>query len=175
MSYTLQDLGLIQNVVNYIERVRKSFRKEEEMVKLTEINPAGLPKLSKNGAYAEFYKMLWHSRVSANRVCETPVVTEQNNEESATKNMVQYYNAERAMRCCIFSYCHPVRPNLHNCSMMNLDSETLPELARLDGEMTTQIADYFINIIQSEIPSHIFIHMGNTNSKQKHLYERFFC
>ena len=56
MSYRLQDLGIIQNVVNYVERVRNSVRKEEEMVKLTEINPAGLPKLSKNGAYAELKK-----------------------------------------------------------------------------------------------------------------------
>ena len=47
------------------------------------------------------------------------------------------------------------------CSIVKLDSETLPELARLDGEMTTQLADHFIHLIQADIPFHTFIHIGN--------------
>ena len=43
---------------------------------------------------------------------------------------------------------------------MTLDSESLTEMARLDGEMTTQIADHFVNLIQVDDPSNTFIHIG---------------
>lgn len=43
---------------------------------------------------------------------------------------------------------------------MKLDSESLTEMARLDGEVTTQIADHFVNLIQVDDPSNTFIHIG---------------
>ena len=41
MSYTVEDLNLIQGVVLYIDNVRKSLRKESEMVKTLEMHPTG--------------------------------------------------------------------------------------------------------------------------------------
>ena len=43
-----------------------------------------------------------------------------------------------------------------------LDSESLPELARLNGEMTTQISEHFVNQIQADDPSNTFIHIDYT-------------
>jgi hypothetical protein len=45
-------------------------------------------------------------------------------------------------------------------SIVKLDSESLTEMARLDGEVTTQIADHFVNLIQVDDPSNTFIHIG---------------
>ena len=49
-----------------------------------------------------------------------------------------------------------------------LDSESLPELARLNEEMTTQISDNFVNLIQADDPSNTFIHIDYT----KDTYEK---
>ena len=46
--------------------------------------------------------------------------------------------------------------------MFPIDSESLPELARLDGEMTTQVADHFVNLIQADDPTNTFIHIDYT-------------
>ena len=45
-------------------------------------------------------------------------------------------------------------------STTTLDTESLSELAKKSGEVTSSMADFFITLIQDLVPDSMFIHLG---------------
>ena len=53
--------------------------------------------------------------------------------------------------------------SVHNnfiCSELSLDTESMSELTVKTGELTVQMADFFVAKIQTHIPDSMFIHVG---------------
>ena len=142
-TFTRRDITLMYDVVCYIERLKISIKMEREMRSHSETPPAGLSDLARLESCQKICDVLWHSPVQSNRVDIVPS-DHPSSEVRIQEDEANIYNAERYL------------------SIRQLDSESLPELGRLDGEMTTQIADHFVNLIQADDPTNTFIHVDYT-------------
>ena len=141
--FTRSDMTLLYGVLGFVEELKKSISLEKEMLENGENPPAGLPDLGRLKSCQSFYDILWHSQVNFNRVDIIP--SDVNSSKARIdEDSMNIYKSERAL------------------SIKQLDSESLPELARLNGEMTTQIADHFVNLIQADDPTNTFIHIDYT-------------
>ena len=52
-------------------------------------------------------------------------------------------------------------------STANLDTESLSELAKKSGQLTSAMADFFIGLIQDLVPNSMFIHLDYTMQSEK--------
>ena len=95
--YTRRDIRLLYNLMSYIGQLKRSVRKEKEMVASNENPPQGLRDLARLPSCQKFNDFLWHSAIQSNRVHITPV-QHSSKEEEDSLNMAEVYKAEQCLR-----------------------------------------------------------------------------